>query len=164
MQVLLKENLAKVGRRGDVVEVKNGYARNYLLPRGIAVEVRRGDLASIESERASLAKLAEQERVEEQALADKLRDASVTISANANEEGHLFGSVGESEIAEAISAEVAPIDPSAVRLESHIKELGVYDVEIHVAGDINVTTKVWVISDQDDLSEAGSADAEEQGE
>ncbi len=147
MQVLLRENLANLGRRGDVVTVKDGYARNFLLPRGIAIEVRSGDLALIEAEKKRLEKIARQERLEAEALADKLREASVTITSRANEEGHLFGSVGPDEIAAALSAEVHQVPPSAVRLEKHIKELGVYEVAVHVSGDVEVVTKVWVVGE-----------------
>jgi large subunit ribosomal protein L9 len=85
--------------------------------------------------------------MEAETLAEKLADASVTITARANEEGHLFGSVGPDEIAEALGAEVAQVKPGQVRLESHIKELGVYDVTIHVSDDIEVATKVWIVGE-----------------
>jgi len=147
MQVLLRENVSNLGNRGEVVAVRGGYARNYLLPRGIAVEVERDDLASIEAEKRRLDKIATQERMEAETLAERLTESSVTITTRANEEGHLFGSVGPAEIAEALSAEVAQVAPAQVRLESHIKELGVYDVTIHVSGDIEVLTKVWVVGE-----------------
>jgi large subunit ribosomal protein L9 len=147
MLVLLRENLDKLGRRGDVVTVKDGYARNFLLPKGIAIEVRADDLAVVEAEKKRLEKIARQERLEAEALAEKLREASVTITARANEEGHLFGSVGPDEIAAALSAEVHQVAPSAVRLEKHIKELGVYEVAVHVSGDLEVVTKVWVVGE-----------------
>ena len=149
MQVLLRNTLEKLGKRGDIVTVKEGYARNYLLPKGIAVEVRPDDLKLVEAERRRLTKAAEQETLEVAELAEKLSAASVTITARANEEGHLFGSVGETEIAQALSSEVVPVEASAVKLEAHIKDLGVYDVTIHLAGDRNVTTKVWVVGEED---------------
>jgi len=147
MQVLLRESISGLGRRGEVVTVKDGHARNYLLPRGMAVEVRRGEMAAIEAEKKRLEKLAIREKMEAEALAEKLKESSVTITARANEEGHLFGSVGEEEIAAALSAEVAPVEASAIRLESHIKELGVYDVVVHISGDLEAVTKVWVVGE-----------------
>ncbi len=147
MQVLLRENVSRLGRRGEVVTVKNGYARNYLLPKGMAVEVRRGEAAAIEAEKKRLDRVALQEQMEAEERAERLKESSVTITAKANEEGHLFGSVGPAEIAEALSAEVAPVEPSAVRLESHIKELGVYDVTVHIWGDLEAVTKVWVVGE-----------------
>lgn len=147
MQVLLRENLTDLGRRGQVVTVKDGYARNYLLPKGIAVEVKANDLAAVRAEQKRLEKIERQERLEAEALAAKLGEASVTITAKANEEGHLFGSVGPEDIAAALSAEVAQVDPSAVRLEKHIKELGVYEVAIHLTAELEVVTKVWVVGE-----------------
>lgn len=155
MQVLLRNTLEKLGKRGEIVTVKEGYARNYLLPKGIAVEIGANDLKLVETERRRLAKAAEQEMLEITELVEKLSAASVTITARANEEGHLFGSVGEAEIAQALSSEVIPVEPSAVRLEAHIKELGVYDVTIHLAGDKNVTTKVWVVGEEDTQEQQG---------
>ncbi len=148
MQVLLRETLPRVGNCGDVVEVKDGYARNYLLPKGIAIAIRRGDLVAIEVERMRLAKTSAAQRLESDQLMAKLTESSVTITARANEEGHLFGSVGEAEIAKAVSDEVTPVDESAVMLEEHIKELGVYDVLIRVSGEREATVKVWVIGEQ----------------
>lgn len=148
MQVLLRENVPRVGNCGDIVEVKDGYARNFLLPKGIAIAVRRSDLAVIEAERKRLAKTAEVQRLESEELMAKLTESSVTIVARANEEGHLFGSVGAAEIAKALSDEVTPVDESAVKLEEHIKELGVYDVIIHVSAQHEATVKVWVIGEQ----------------
>ncbi len=147
MQILLRENVANLGRRGDIVTVKNGYARNFLLPQGIAVAVKAGDLKSIEQEQARLVKAAERERMEVAALAERFVDASVTIVSKANEEGHLFGSVGPKEIAEALTAAVVPVDESAIRLESHIKALGVYDVPIHLSADVEVQAKVYVVGE-----------------
>jgi len=146
MEVLLRENIAKLGKRGDVVTVRDGYARNLLLPKGMAIRVRRGDLKVIEEERKRLAKIALKERLEKEELAERLKDASVTIAAAATEEGHLFGSVGPEEVAQALTKEVTPVEPGAVRMEAHIKELGVYDVTVHVSQDLEVAVKVWVIA------------------
>jgi large subunit ribosomal protein L9 len=147
MQVLLRDNVEKLGRRGDVVTVKDGYARNYLLPRGVAVEVREDDLKAVEAERQRLAKAAEKEQLAARETAAKLQESSVTITTKANEEGHLFGSVGPEAIAEALTREVTPVEASAVQLEEHIKELGVYDVTIRVSADLEVTAKVWVVGE-----------------
>jgi len=148
MQVLLTNNVEKLGSRGDVVSVKDGYARNYLIPQGLAISVREGNLKSLEFERKRLQRIAEKERSEIAALGQKISEASVTITAAANEEGTLFGSIGPKEIAEALAKVVAEVEQSAVRLETHIKELGVYDVPIRLSGDVEVTTKVYVVGEQ----------------
>jgi len=147
MQVLLRQNVDKLGNRGDVVTVKDGYARNYLLPRGLGVAVMSEDLKSVEDERRRLVKIAQQERRETAALAERIQQASITIAAKANEEGYLFGSVGPKEICEALAREVAQVDESAVRLEAHIKALGVYDVPICLSAEVDVPVKVYVVGE-----------------
>ena len=102
MELLLKQNIEHLGRTGDVVEVKSGYARNYLLPRGLAVMVTKSNIAEIERHRA-LALIEEQNRVASlKELATKMAEASVTIEGRANAEGHLFGSVSTAQIAAAL--------------------------------------------------------------
>jgi len=145
MQVLLRNKIDNLGNRGDIVTVKDGYARNYLLPKGLAVAVTEGDTKSIEAERRRLRKIVDKERMEIAALSERISQASLTIASKANEEGHLFGSVGPKEIADALTREVAPVGESAVRLEPHIKALGVYEVPVHLSTDVNVVVKVTVV-------------------
>lgn len=147
MQVLLKNNVPNLGKPGDIVNVKSGYARNYLVPRGMAVAVKEGELKSVEFERKRLQKIAEKERMEMAALADRLRDASITITAKANEEGVLFGSVTPEMIAERLTAEFAPVDVSAIKLAEHIKAVGVFDVPVHLSAEFEVTAKVNVVAE-----------------
>jgi large subunit ribosomal protein L9 len=145
MQVLLKQNVDNLGRVGDVVKVRPGYARNYLLPSGVAVAVSAGNLAEIERLRAR-ARLDEQERIKRlKELAQSMGDVSVTIEGRANEEGHLFGSVSAPQIAAALRAKGYPIDDPQVRLESPLKEIGVFDVRLHLHQDVDATVKVWVV-------------------
>jgi len=147
MQVLLRERVSRLGAPGDIVDVADGYARNHLLPHGLAMQVKPGQVKAIEAERRRLARKAEKERLENEEMAAKLADASVTITARATEEGHLFGSVDADDIARAITEEVAPVDASAVRLEEPLKNLGVYEVTIHLSGEVEATTKVWVVGE-----------------
>ncbi len=147
MQVLLRQDVARLGKGGDVVTVKDGYARNFLLPKGIAIKIADNQMKVIEAERRRLAKAAEQERLAVEELTNKIKDVSITITAKANEEGHLFGSVGPAEIAETLSNEVAQVEEAAVRLDPHIKDLGVYDVPIHISGETEVVIKVWVVGE-----------------
>jgi len=147
MQVLLRQNVEKLGSRGDVVNVKDGYARNYLIPRGIGLAVKSTDLKSVEAERKRLQKITDKERMEIAALAERLSAASVTITAKANEEGHLFGSVGPKDIADMLTRDVAPIEESAVRLDPHIKVLGVYEVPVHLSAEVEVPVKVYVVGE-----------------
>jgi large subunit ribosomal protein L9 len=145
MQLLLKQNVEHLGRTGDLVEVKSGYARNYLLPRGLAVAVTKSNVAEIERVRAK-ALLEEQQRVATlKEMAAKMADVSVTIEGRANEEGHLFGSVGPMQIAAALRDKGLAIDERQVRLQHPLKEIGVFDVVIHLHADIEPTVKVWVV-------------------
>ncbi|MFK7738823.1 MAG: 50S ribosomal protein L9 [Planctomycetota bacterium] len=145
MELLLKQAVEHLGRTGDVVDVKPGYARNYLVPRGLAVMVTKGNMAEVQRARAQ-AHADEQARVETlKELAGKLTEASVTIEGKANEEGHLFGSVSAAQIATALREKDVPVDDKQVRLENPLKEIGVYDVSVHLHADVEAVVKVWVV-------------------
>src|SRR5262245_58241603 len=145
MELLLKQNVEHVGKIGDVVKVKRGYARNYLLPRGLAVMVTKNSMAEIEHARA-LAMDEEQSRVTSmKELAAKIGEASVTIEGRANNEGHLFGSVSGAQIAAALRDKGINVDDKQVRLEQPLKEIGVFDVVVHLHATVDATVKVWVV-------------------
>lgn len=145
MELLLKQNIEHLGRLGDVVKVKPGYARNYLLPRGLAVMVTKSNVAEIERARA-LAMAEETKRVAGlKDLATKLAEASVTIEGRANAEGHLFGSVTNSNVAAALREKGLAVEDKQVRLENPLKEIGVYDVLVHLHADVEAKVKVWVV-------------------
>ncbi len=145
MELLLKQNVEYLGRIGDVVKVKPGFARNYLLPRGLAVMVTKTNVAEIERARAA-ALAEEQTRVAGlKELASKLAEASVTIEGRANAEGHLFGSVGPAQVAAALREKGIPVDDKQIRLEQPLKEIGVFDVAVHLHATVDTTVKVWVV-------------------
>lgn len=145
MEILLKQHIEHVGRTGDVVDVKPGYARNFLLPRGMAVLVTKSNVAEIEKARA-MAFAEEQARVQGlKELAAKIAEASVTIEGKANAEGHLFGSVTGAHIAAALRDKGIRIDDKQVRLELPLKEIGVFDVPVHLHATVEATVKVWVV-------------------
>lgn len=145
MELLLKQNVEHLGRTGDLVKVKTGYARNYLLPRGLAVMITKSNVAEIERARA-MALLEEQNRVQGlKELATRMAEASVTIEGKANAEGHLFGSVTSANVAAALRAKGIAVDDKQVRLEQPLKEIGVFDVPVHLHADVQTTVKVWVV-------------------
>lgn len=145
MELLLKQNIEHLGRLGDVVKVKSGYARNYLLPRGLAVMVTKSNLAAIEQARAE-ALAEEQKRVAAmKEVAQKLAEASVTIEGRANAEGHLFGSVTATNIAASLRDKGIAVEDKQVRLPQPLKEIGVYDVVVHLHTTVEATVKVWVV-------------------
>ena len=145
MELLLKQNVEHLGRTGDVVDVKPGYARNYLLPRGLAVLVTKSNMAEVERARAQALAEEEARLAGLKDLGAKLADVSVTIEGKANEEGHLFGSVNAAQVAAALREKDIPVDEKMVRLENPLKEIGVYDVSVHLHADVEAAIKVWVV-------------------
>ena len=145
MQILLKHNIQNLGRVGDVVKVKPGFARNYLLPMGRAVAVNAGNVAEIERLRAGAREeeVARMQRMKE--LAQSMGDVSITIEGRANEEGHLFGSVTATHVAAALRSKGHAVEDTQVRLDAPIKEIGVFDVRLHLHQDVDATVKVWVV-------------------
>jgi len=145
MELLLKQNVEHLGRVGELVKVKTGYARNYLLPRGMAVMITKSNVAEIERARAR-ALVEEQNRIQGlRDMATKLTEASVTIEGRANAEGHLFGSVTAANIASALRDKGLVIDDKQVRLEQPLKEIGVFDVAVHLHAEVEAMVKVWVV-------------------
>lgn len=148
MELLLNRSIDNIGRVGDVVDVSSGYARNFLLPFGYAVPVTKANMEQIKKARAK-ALAEEAERLSSlKSLADELAEVSVTIEGKANEEGHLFGSVNATQVAAALREKGYSIEDRMVRLEAPLKEIGVFDVVLHLHGDLETTVKVWVVQTQ----------------
>src|SRR5262245_38481599 len=139
MEVILLENISKLGKLGQTVNVKAGFGRNYLIPQGKAVQATEANTAAFEVRRAELEAAAADQLAEAQRRADAINAlGAVSITANAGEEGKLFGSVGTRDISEAITAAGCEVDKSEVRLPSGaLRELGEYDIAIQVHGDIS---------------------------
>jgi len=145
IQLLLIQSVENLGKQGDVVEVKPGYANNYLLPQGLATVATDHHQRMVEKHKAALIELERQRLSAYHNLADQIGRQSVTIEANANDEGHLYGSVGQHEISDGLKKLNFNVAQDQVRLEGPLKELGLYTVKIHVHGDINAELKVWVV-------------------
>jgi len=147
MEILLRDDVPKLGRRGQIVKVATGYARNYLFPNGLAVKVNPANLKQVESEKLRIAAI-ERRRLEDlKVVAGRLSNVSVTIQAKANEEGNLFGSVTEVEIAQALKTEGYEIEPSMVQMESHLKQLGMFEAKVVLGEGVGATVKVWVVAE-----------------
>jgi large subunit ribosomal protein L9 len=142
---MLIQSVEHLGRQGDVVEVKAGYARNYLLPEGLATLSSDHHRRMVEKHRAKLQAIEESRLAGLRSLADAISKQSITIEANANDEGHLYGSVGATEITAALKQSEFHITPDQVRLEGPLKELGLYTVKIHLHREIDADLKVWVV-------------------
>jgi large subunit ribosomal protein L9 len=145
MKVLLRQDVESLGIIGDVVEVRTGYARNYLLPQHIAVEPTAANLKRVEEERKDREKQAKQRVEMLKGVAARMNGASVTIKAKANELGHLFGSVTEAHIAEALAAEGYQVEPKQVALAAPIRTLDKFRVPVHLAEGVTAEVDVWVV-------------------
>ena len=145
MKVILAEDVDQLGSRGDVVTVKDGYGRNFLIPSGKALPATPGALAQLEVKvQIDEARVKKDKRAAEQ-VAERLRGVSCTVRVQADEGDKLYGSVGEREIAHALDEQGHKTDPNNVAMEEHIKMLGVYPVKIRLFKDVEAEIKVWVI-------------------
>ncbi len=145
MQIILREDVEHVGRRGDVVKVAPGYARNYLIPKKLAYPLTEGVRRQVETESRAKKAREVRERHEADALAAQLRELTVLrFSRRAGESGTLFGSVTNVDVAEAFAAQNLPVDRRQIRLEEPIKRVGTHRVTIHVYKDVQVEVVVEV--------------------
>ena len=131
MEILLIDNVSKLGQRGDVVTVKDGYARNFLLPRKLALPVTAGNKRQIELEKERAQKLRAKELSDAQSLAEKIGALSLSIAKKAGEIGHLFGSVTNAEVADLLKAKGFTVDRHAITVP-HVKDVGAYSVEVRL--------------------------------
>lgn len=145
MQVLLTHQVPHCGKPGDLVKVRPGYARNYLLPQGLATFATPHNLRIVEKHRQRLVALEEAKRADLLGLAQQIQQRSITIEANANAEGHLYGSVNAEQIAEALKADNFPIEADNVRIEGPLRELGLYTIKLHLGQDVDSEVKLWVV-------------------
>jgi large subunit ribosomal protein L9 len=145
MELILLQKVTNLGDLGDLVKVKAGYGRNYLVPQGKAVPATKENLAAFEARRAELEAAAQDRLGKAEARRTDLEDVVVEITANASEEGHLYGSVGPREIADAVTALGHEVNKSEVIMgEGPIREVGEYDVTVHLHADVETQVKVIV--------------------
>jgi large subunit ribosomal protein L9 len=157
VELLLIQAVDHVGAQGDVVEVKRGYAMNYLLPQGLATIATDHHKRMVEKHRARLLEIQNARMAGLRQQGEELSRQSVTIEANANDEGHLYGSVGAVDIVNALKRSDITITADQVRLKGPLKELGLYTVTIHLGHEIETELKVWVVpSVGEELPEAKS--------
>ncbi len=145
VQLLLIQSVDHLGKQGDVVEVKSGYAHNYLIPQGLATLATDHHKRMVEKHKAKLLEIEKERLSSLQELANALSKQSITIEANANDEGHLYGSVGATEIVASLKQNSFTLKADQIRLEGPLKELGLYTVKVHLHQEINAELKVWVV-------------------
>jgi large subunit ribosomal protein L9 len=146
MQLLLTEDVAHLGKQGDLVEVKMGYGRNYLLPQGLATVPSPHNLKLLELHKKRVEQAKESKIADLKVMAEQIaRVPQLTIEANANEEGHLYGSVGEADISKTLKGKNLKVEPEMVKLEGMIKQCGLYEVDLNLGYEITSKVKVMVV-------------------
>ena len=145
MQVILKESIKSLGGAGDVVDVKDGFARNFLLPQGKAVQANPTNLKELEHHKKVISIKQTKLKKEAEVLAEKVVSLSITIRKEAGEEDKLFGSVTVKDIADALRTENFLIDKKLIHLKEPIRQLGVTEVPVRLHPEVTATLKVWVV-------------------
>jgi large subunit ribosomal protein L9 len=148
MEVILREHVEHLGRRGDVVKVADGYARNYLLPRKLALTVTEGNRKQIERERHVADKREADERVAAEAVAARLAGLEIAIARRVGETNALYGSVTSADIADALAAKGVEVDRRRVQLAEPIKQLGDFEVPVRLHREVTATVKVVVTREE----------------
>jgi len=145
MKVILIDEIRGLGSRGDVVTVKDGYARNFLIPKQLAREATPGNLKSVEQERKKWAVLADQEKVVAQKAADSVKGMKIVVHKKVGDHGNLFGSVTTNDIADALTAKGIEVDKRRIELAHPIKTVGVHDVEVRLHREVVAHIQVEVL-------------------
>jgi large subunit ribosomal protein L9 len=154
MQILLTHAVEHVGQAGDLVKVRPGFARNFLVPQGLATFATAHNLRIVERVRERSRQLEEAKKAELRNLAAQIGQRVITIEANANPEGHLYGSVNADQIAAALRADNFNVQEENVRIEGPLKETGLYTIQIALGHDVNTEVKLWVVPTHTDEAPA----------
>ena len=148
MEVILLDNIGKLGGLGDKVTVKPGYGRNYLVPYGLAVPATKENVEAFEAQRAELEAQAAERKAEAQARAEQLNDIELSLVSKAGDEGKLFGSIGPRDLADAISSAGIEVDKSEVRMpQGPIRQTGEYDIDLHLHAEVDAVVRVVVVAE-----------------
>ena len=147
MEIILQEEVANLGQIGDIVKVRDGYARNYLLPRGLAVQANRRNVRALEHHKRLVAVKKERVQRQAQTLLDQLSALSLTIQAKAGEEGRLFGSVTNIDLETALKEQGLTLDRRRILLDEPIKQLGSYEVPVNLGGALQANIKLEVTAE-----------------
>jgi large subunit ribosomal protein L9 len=145
MKLLLIEDVDKLGKMGDLIDVKRGYARNFLFPRNLAIEITDRNLKELEDKKRKREQQLKKKKIHMEELAERISSISCTIPMAAGEEDKLFGSVTAEHIAKAFSSEGIDMDKKQIHIPEPIKKLGVYPVEIKLHPEVTTQARVWVV-------------------
>ena len=159
MKVLLRRNVYKLGKIGEVVDVKSGYARNYLLPQGLGIQPTEANLKVVEAEKKTYLEELAKQKAQLEAKAAVIQGREITISARANEEGHLYGSVGPAQISAALANENIFIDQKFIEIPTPIRQLDKYDVLVRFSEEVTATIHVWVVPIREEVPAEAAEEA-----
>lgn len=148
MQVILRDRIENLGNAGDVVDVKPGYGRNYLIPKGLAYEASPANVRRMEAERAAQGRKEAETLGEARQQASAIEGVSLTFNARAGQEGKLFGSITSGDIADKLAEQGIQIDRRQIELDEPIKSLGVHSVPVRLHSQVRPEIKVWVIAEE----------------
>ncbi len=147
MDIILTEDMHNLGAAGDLIKVKDGYARNYLIPKGMAVMATTQNMKSLEHQKRQVQSKLNKKKREAEALAKRLEEVSCTVSKMVGEDDKLFGSVTSADIQKSLKNEGLDIDKRTILLSDPIKSLGIFTVPIKVHPEVTAQVKVWVVKD-----------------
>jgi large subunit ribosomal protein L9 len=147
MKLLLQETIKNVGRVGDIVDVSPGYGRNFLIPRGLAVQPTPDNVKKVEARRKEIERIERERREQQERMIAQLATVEVHLERRANEQGHLFGSVTATDVAKALQAQGFNIEASDINLPGRLDRIDTYTVNVKFAEDLATDLKVWVNAD-----------------
>jgi len=160
MKVLLTQTIERTGIVGEVIDVSNGFARNYLLPKGLAVTPTDGNIKRLEAAKLEYEARIKQQREQKEKLIATLQGVEITLIRNANDEGHLFGSVSKRDIAEELQKLGHQVDADDVKLDEPLRRVDTYTVPVHLAADLKADVKVWITREKKEEAAKTESSAE----
>jgi large subunit ribosomal protein L9 len=163
MKVLLTQTIERTGIVGEVLDVSEGFARNYLLPKGLAIQPTEGNIKRLEQSRKDYEAKLKLQREEKEALLAKLTGIEITLIRNANDEGHLFGSVSRRDIAEELQKAGHAVQPDDVKLDEPIRRVDTFTIAVALASDLRTDIKLWVVREKKE-GEPATAEKKAAGE
>ena len=158
MKVLLTQTIERTGIVGEVLDVSDGFARNFLIPKGLAVQPTEGNIKRLEAAKKEYEAKLQEVRKQKEDLLTKLAGVEITITRNANDEGHLFGSVSRRDIAEELQKAGHPIQADEVKLDEPLRRVDTFPIHIQLAADLKADIKLWIVREKKEGETTEAAD------
>lgn len=145
MEIILKQDVDKIGKAGSVVKVKDGFARNFLFPKGLAIEVTQENIKALEAERKRKIIKSEKEKKEFEKIKEKLEGMSLTIPVLTQEDEHLYASITSQDIVRALKDDGITIEKNLIQMDEPIKSLGIFEIPVNLHPEVSAKIKVWIV-------------------